>query len=141
MSSTSDWKAGASVRIVGLRAASQHNGKVGRLTAKAGADGRVGVDIGEGSVLAVKRENLELLSAPQTAATSSNESQQRTLKRDDSLLREFYSSGDPDLLALYWHINDRAFDCFNASEYTTQMLRYYANVPSQGIQPLPFART
>ncbi len=101
----------------------------------------MGVDIGEGSVLAVKRENLELLSAPQTAATSSNESQQRTLKRDDSLLREFYSSGDPDLLALYWHINDRAFDCFNASEYTTQMLRYYANVPSQGIQPLPFART
>uniref|UniRef100_A0A7S0Q6P3 Uncharacterized protein n=1 Tax=Coccolithus braarudii TaxID=221442 RepID=A0A7S0Q6P3_9EUKA len=53
--------------------------------------------------------------------------QQKTLKRDNALLREFDDSRDPDVLALYYHYKDSAFDCFNAPEYNTQMLDYYAH--------------
>jgi len=49
----------------------------------------------------------------------------RTLVRDTALLREFDESDSPDLLALYYHYNDRSFDCFNAAEYNEQLLRYY----------------
>ena len=49
----------------------------------------------------------------------------RTLTRDNSLLREFNNnSTDPNLLVLYHHLRDKAFDCFNSIEYTEQMLRY-----------------
>jgi hypothetical protein len=51
---------------------------------------------------------------------------ERTLKRDTSLLQEFNASNDPNLLVLYHHIRDKAFDCFNASEYHAQMIKYYA---------------
>lgn len=50
----------------------------------------------------------------------------RTLVRDTALLREFDESSSPDLLALYYHYNDKSFDCFNATEYTEQLLRYHA---------------
>jgi hypothetical protein len=50
----------------------------------------------------------------------------RTLKRDTSLLQEFNDSNDPNLLVLYHHIRDLAFDCFNCTEYHAQMLKYYA---------------
>jgi hypothetical protein len=52
---------------------------------------------------------------------------ERTLKRDFSVLREFHSSSDPNMLVLYHHIRDRAYDAFNAQEYNAQMLKYYAN--------------
>ncbi|GMI31220.1 hypothetical protein TeGR_g10456, partial [Tetraparma gracilis] len=52
---------------------------------------------------------------------------ERTLKRDFSVLREFHSSSDPNMLVLYHHIRDRAYDAFNAREYNAQMLKYYAN--------------
>lgn len=56
-----------------------------------------------------------------------NTGTKRTLVRDTALLQEFGDSDNPDLLVLYYHYNDRSFDCFNASEYNAQMLRYYAN--------------
>ena len=55
------------------------------------------------------------------------EREKRTLTRDTALLKEFDSSKDPNLLVLYHHLRDRAFDCFNAAEYTTQMIKYIAN--------------
>ena len=54
------------------------------------------------------------------------EGNQRTLKHDNGMLIEFNGSADPDVLVLYHHLRDRAFDCFNASEYNEQMLRYYS---------------
>lgn len=51
---------------------------------------------------------------------------ERQLKRDTSLLQEFDASEDPDLLVLYHHLRDRSFDCFNASEYTAQMLKFFS---------------
>jgi hypothetical protein len=49
------------------------------------------------------------------------------LKKDTSLLREFDSGDSPDLLCLYHHLRDHAFDCFNAGEYNQQMLNYYSS--------------
>ena len=117
-------KAGASVRVVGLVNAAQHNGKVGRVSAKAGRDGRVGVELSDGQVLSVRRENL-LTSG--WGDEPPKELPPRTLQRDNALLLEFDGSRDPDVLALYWHFGDQAFDCFNAAEYIDQILRYYAN--------------
>ena len=59
------WHAGAAVRIIGLAKTPQHNGKVGVISAKAGPEGRVGVELGKGKTMAVRRENLELVEAPQ----------------------------------------------------------------------------
>ena len=54
---------------------------------------------------------------------------ERQLKRDTALLQEFDDSESADLLVLYHHLRDRSFDCFNAAEYTAQMLKYYtANI-------------
>ena len=50
----------------------------------------------------------------------------KTLKKDNELLREFDSNDSKDLLVLYHHVKDSAFDCFNAEEYTQQLLQYYA---------------
>ena len=59
---------------------------------------------------------------------NNNEQKQRTLKRDYGLLKEFDgNSYDPNMLVLYYHFADRAYDCFNGTEYITQMLRYYNN--------------
>ena len=131
------WETGASVRVVGLVKAAQHNGKVGRLSARAGENDRIGVVIDKGQVLSVRRENLELLPTPARAKTPSNDvnsamPEQRTLTRNNSMLEEFHGSRDPDVLVLYYHYNDRAFDCFNAPEYNVQMLRYHA----AGITPV-----
>ena len=51
----------------------------------------------------------------------------RTVVRDTSVLREFDNSDDPNLHVLYHHLRDRAFDCFNASEYNAQMLNYISH--------------
>ena len=53
------------------------------------------------------------------------EGKKRELKRDNSILREFHASDSPDVLVLYHHLRDRAFDAYNAIEYHNQMLRYY----------------
>lgn len=53
-----------------------------------------------------------------------SQGKERQLKRDNTLLQEFDNSEDPNLLVLYHHLRDSAFDCFNASEYTEQMLKY-----------------
>ena len=59
---------------------------------------------------------------------NNEEPKQRTLKRDYGLLKEFDgNSYDPNVLVLYYHFADRAYDCFNGTEYITQMLRYYKN--------------
>ena len=132
------WHAGATVKIFGLVKAAQHNGKIGKISAKPAEEaGRIGVDLGNGQVLAVKRENLELAGASAAedaamekaaaeAAAMMDENKQRTLTRNNALLEEFDGSRDPDVLALYYHYNDRAMDCFNAPEYNSQMLRYYS---------------
>ena len=49
----------------------------------------------------------------------------KTLERHHQLLAEFDGSRDPDTLALYYHARDKAFDAHSASEYTSQLLRYY----------------
>ena len=49
----------------------------------------------------------------------------KTLERHHQLLAEFDGSRDPDTSALYYHARDKAFDAYNASEYTSQLLRYY----------------
>mmetsp|Transcript_105370 Transcript_105370/g.214832 ORF Transcript_105370/g.214832 Transcript_105370/m.214832 type:complete len:274 (-) Transcript_105370:77-898(-) len=135
-------KPGTRVRIKGLVKASKHNGKTGLVT-KASAPGngrRVGVKLqdGSGAVLAIKIENLDKLEESpaaktpkattpktKTTATAPTLPKERTLKRDNALLREFDGNPDPNVLVLYYHFGDRAFDCFNASEYNVQMLRYY----------------
>ena len=53
-----------------------------------------------------------------------DDANKRELKRDTAILREFHQGESPDLLVLYHHIRDMAFDCFNAGEYNQQMLRY-----------------
>jgi hypothetical protein len=50
---------------------------------------------------------------------------ERTLIRNNAILNEFDDGDSPGLLALYYHYRDRDFDCFDPSEYTQQMLRYY----------------
>ena len=61
-SSDAGWHPGAYVRIFGLAKAPQHNGKTGKISAKPPKEeGRIGVDLGGGKTLAVRRENLELV--------------------------------------------------------------------------------
>ena len=129
-------KIGTKVRIKGLVKAAKHNGKTGLVT-KASAPGkgrRVGVKLqdGSGTVIAIKIENLEEIRASPAVPTiaksvskATTVPKERTLKRDNGLLREFDGNPDPNVLVLYYHFADRAFDCFNAAEYNTQMLRYY----------------
>jgi len=135
-------KPGTKVRIKGLVKAAKHNGKTGLVTkASAPGQGRVGVKIqdGSGTVIAIKIENLDEIkaspvAAPAAVSTSTAVStttktptlpKERTLKRDNALLRELDGNPDPNVLVLYYHFADRAFDCFNAFEYNVQMLRYY----------------
>ncbi len=97
------------------------------------------MDLPGGKSLSVRTANLELVVSdppplPEGQATHlfdakalPNElGKNRTLARDKALLHEFHGSRDPDTLVLYFHYHDQAFDCFNAPEYHTQMLRYYA---------------
>ena len=120
---------GTKVRVKGLVKAAQHNGKMGVVTkATAPGEGRVGVKLAGGTILAVKIGNLEVVvndEKPTTTINTAAEPKQRTLKREHALLREFDGSADPNTLALYYHLADRAFDCFNAPEYNVQMMRYY----------------
>eukprot|EP00979_Chaetoceros_neogracilis_P005317 scaffold968_cov231-Chaetoceros_neogracile.AAC.7 len=69
----------------------------------------------------------DAVGAFQSPFTIPEGTKKRELKRDTSLLREFDASESQDLLVLYHHVRDAAFDCFNAAEYTSQMLRYYQN--------------
>ena len=62
---------GATVRVVGLAKATQHNGKLGRVCRKAGPEGRVGVALDLGGAVAVRRENLEALDASDDEASAS----------------------------------------------------------------------
>ena len=55
--------AGMAVRIVRLQRAAQHNGKIGRLLGRTGAEGRLGVELDGGTRLAVRRENVEWLTS------------------------------------------------------------------------------
>jgi hypothetical protein len=133
-------KPGTRVCIKGLVKDACHNDKVGVATkATAPGEARVGVKLTDGTILAVKTDNLEVVvvvvpdestdqkktSTATSTSTSSDMPKQRTLKRDNALVREFDGSPDPNMLALYYHFADRAFDCFNAPEYNEQMLRYY----------------
>ena len=142
MSSSAEpgWEAGATVKIFGLAKAPQHNGKIGKISKKAAEqEGRFGVELGKGQVLAIRKENLELVptckSVPEASALAelgkelglpAELGKERTLTRDNSLLLEFYGTQDPDTLALYYHMRDKAFDCYNAPEYINQLLRYYS---------------
>ena len=144
-------KRGTKVKIKGLVKAAVHNGKIGIVTkeqassASGEQERRVGVKLMDsGKVIAVKIENLELITttakttavvAKKTNNTNKNSTttmpaipgmpKERTLKRDNALLREFDGNPDPNVLILYYHFGDREFDCFNGNEYNTQMLRYY----------------
>lgn len=127
-------KPGTKVRIKGLVKAARHNGSIGVVTKATAPDARVGVKLGDGTVLAIRTDNLEVVMTNDTAASTSTTTsksstsdlpKQRTLKRDNALLREFDGSPDPNCLALYYHFADRAFDAYNAPEYNGQMLRFY----------------
>ena len=117
-------KPGQKVKIKGLVNAAQHNGKVGKVTKSTAPDGRVGVKVDNGKILAIKPENLEVQQTS-TATATSDVPGQRTLKRDNALLREFDGSPDPNTLALYYHFADSAFDAYNAPELISQLLQYY----------------
>lgn len=131
-SSSAGWSEGAMVRVIGLVKAAKHNGKLGTICGHKD-DGRIGVKLMEGPALSVKRDNLELVppeeanKVTQVADALLPEGKQRTLKRDNAILAEFHGTRDPDTLALYYHYKDQAYDCFNAAEYNTQMLRYCAS--------------
>jgi len=120
-------KPGQKVKIKGLVNAAQHNGKVGTITKSIAPNGRVGVKLDSGKILAIKPENLELVKqqTTSTATATSDVPGQRTLKRDNALLREFDGSPDPNTLALYYHFADSAFDAYNAPELISQLLQYY----------------
>lgn len=120
-------KPGTKVKIKGLVKAAQHNGKVGIVTKSTAPDARVGVKLADGKTLAVKSENLDVLTQQQPSATNNDGDVpgQRTLKRDNALLCEFDGSPDPNTLALYYHFADRAFDAYNAQELINQILQYY----------------
>lgn len=61
---------------------------------------------------------------------------ERTVKKDYTILKELDDSESPDMLVLYFHYRDKAFDCFNAGEYHKQMLQYYgANVSVVEVVP------
>ena len=55
------WVSGARVRVHGLQAAKQHNGKLGELSGRQQVDGREHVRLEGGGTLLVKRTNLELV--------------------------------------------------------------------------------
>jgi len=106
-------KVGTKVQVQGLVKAAKYNGKIGSVIKSAVSGHRIGVKLDDcATVLSIKPENLR-------------EIKERTLKRDNALLREFDGSPDRNVLVLYYHFADRAFDCFNAPEYIVQMLRYY----------------
>ena len=113
---------------MGLVNAAHHNGKLGRVSGAKAPEGRVGAKLDDGTILAIKEGNLEVVPSASTSTSSSASAdvpRERTLKRDNGLLREFDGNPGPDTLALYYHFGDRAFDCFSAPEYNQQMLRYY----------------
>ena len=58
------------MRITGLAKAPQHNGKVGKVSAKAAEDGRVGVELGKGQALSVRMQNLEPAEEPAKQAAA-----------------------------------------------------------------------
>ena len=64
-------EAGCWVRITGLAKTPQHNGKVGKVSAKAAQDGRVGVELGKGQTLSVRLQNLERAEKPTAAGEAS----------------------------------------------------------------------
>ena len=51
--------AGTAVLLVGLTKAPQHNGKFGRVSTRSANGGRIGVELPDGTHLAVRRENLD----------------------------------------------------------------------------------
>ena len=104
-----EWPIGTAVEITGLEKAAQHNGKTGRVSTH--KNDRVGIKLGNGSVLAVRPENLKIWKASEPEGT------QRTLTREDALFREFDGNPDPDMLVLYHHLRDRSFDFFNAADF------------------------
>lgn len=112
---------GAAVRVVGLAKASQHNNKTAVVSARAASSGRVGVKLDDGSgTLSCRPANLELLPSKATPAkkpkTLPPEEKPRTLKMETQILAEFDGNRDPDLMALYHHNRDQAFDAFNVPE-------------------------
>jgi hypothetical protein len=56
---------------------------------------------------------------------ANNEKNKKVLKKDYSLLREFDCNDHSDMMVLYHHKRDGEFDCFNANEYTQQLISYY----------------
>jgi len=87
------WHAGAAVRIVGLTKTPQHNGKVGVISAKAGPEGRLGVELGKGKTMAMRRENLELVKAPQANGQAFESAVRNPLRRRPSKLTEALCTG------------------------------------------------
>lgn len=130
-------KAGTKVYVRRLANASQHNGKGGTIikTKNSPGEGRLAVRLDGGGILSVKVENLDVVAEtatskqaktkPSTGGSASGRPKERTLRRDNALLREFDGSSNPNLLVLYYHFKDREYDCYNAPEYNNQMMRYY----------------
>mmetsp|Transcript_19394 Transcript_19394/g.55816 ORF Transcript_19394/g.55816 Transcript_19394/m.55816 type:complete len:234 (-) Transcript_19394:362-1063(-) len=120
-------KVGTKVWVRRLANASQHNGKAGTVikTKNSPGEGRVAVRLEDGGILSVKSENLDLAAETAAAAASEGIPKERTLRRDNALLGEFDRSPDPNVLILYYHFKDREYDCYNAPEYNSQMIRYY----------------
>lgn len=80
-SSSRPYTGGEKVRVQGLVKAAQHNGKfaiVSKALTQKAAEGRIGVKLDDGTVLAVKRENLELISVPSAPAPKFREAPPRS---------------------------------------------------------------
>jgi hypothetical protein len=60
------------MRVKGLVKAAQHNGKIGFLNDRAAPEGRVGVDLGGGQVLSIRKENLEPVLTPAPAPSTAS---------------------------------------------------------------------
>ena len=119
-------KTGTKVKVKGLVKAAQHNGKIATVIKTIAPDDRIGVKLDDGKTLSIKQENLDVVSQSQPSSAAPNdEPTQRTLKRDNALLREFDGSPDPNTLALYYHFADRAMDAYNAPELINQLIQYY----------------
>ena len=100
----------------------QEKGSGGEETACTTVGAHEGIEAGVGTASGVntKRKGVDTMNEPM--------GKKRELKRDTKILQEFDDSSSPDLLVLYYHLRDMDFDCFNASEFHQQMIRYYAGM-------------
>eukprot|EP00729_Bicosta_minor_P008240 gene8240-9782_t len=126
----------AEVVLIGLKSAGM-NGQWGVTGAALNAKGRWPVTLeSSGKIVAIKPENLQVQGGAVGSSSGGSSSSSRgggskkaggPVTAADLPDGEFDDGDSPDLLSLYFHYRDKAFDCYNAKEYTAQLIKYYAN--------------